>query len=154
MIVLVVKQTMGQKYFNIYYGATESEAWDNIKSDGLQQAYRMEWQEHFSEYTDGMVLINTINNSFAAGEKDILQQLHCDLGVMRYDCEYIAYTPEDEALLSERLDKVIPLSTLLPEVQEESISDYRTLMDTTPEDRDSLGLCGGICVANVTAKDA
>lgn len=48
MIVLVIKQIMNRKYYTIYYGTTESEVWNIIKNEGLQQVYQMEWQNHFS----------------------------------------------------------------------------------------------------------
>ncbi len=153
MIGLIIKQIMNRKYYTVYYGATESEVWNKIKNDGLQQVYQMEWEKHFSSYTEGMALINTINNSISAGKNDVLKQLHCNLGDMRYDCDFIAYTTEDEVVLSTILNKVIPSSTLPSVKQKENLTKYRALIDAVPEEREDMRFYGGVCVANVLAKE-
>lgn len=103
--------------------------------------------------TEGMVLTNTINSSISAGESDVLKQLHFDLGEMRYDCDFIAYTAEEEVLLTTRLNKVIPASSLTSVEQNENLNKYRALIDATPEERHNMGFYSGICVANVSAKE-
>ena len=98
------------KNYNLYYLPDLISFWSAFKNQGLQMAYEMEYRQRMQkgifEYTDDMILVNSLNTSITRGESSLndLRGFVSNLAGVKYSVIAIGEEEEYDSILEQAQD--------------------------------------------------